>query len=333
MKSHLYDFSLRNLLQILGPPLLPLGLFALVLHGGAALGLLPRPCPALDTDRTILFHQAQATLERHNASLLFVGDSSCLMDVSVTQLDPLLPGAAPALNLGTLSYLDLHRFSSLVDHYVRTNPNQLRTVVLLLNPEALRRASATDYHVEALSHFYSGIDYCGPTLPPLLCGLGVEIFRGRLLSRAVPQPLSGAYGRFYGFTHDLWKYLSAHHGSAIDPGHFDAASAHGSAEYRLAKSLEKASQDFRAALPDGVKLFVGITPLPESFVGPSFRQRYRDMLETWSQWLKADAALTELPATLPDNLFASATHLNERGVRLYTEQLARAMLGSLRASR
>jgi hypothetical protein len=41
--------------------------------------------------------------------------------------------------------------------------------------------------------------------------------------------------------------------------------------------------------------------------------------------LIADQPLHELPATLPDAFFASSTHLNERGVKLYTERLATAL--------
>jgi hypothetical protein len=329
MKSHSYDFLPRTLLQIVGPPLVPFAIFVLAMHGGAALNLLPKPCPALDTDRTILFHQAEASLQAQQANLILVGDSSCLMDVAVEQLNRSLPPPNQALNLGTLSYLDLGAFRSMVEHYVTANPDRLRTVVLLMNPEALRRAGATEYHLDLLRHYYQGTDFCGPTLAPLLCGAGVEIFRGRFLSRAMPQPLSGAYGRFYGFTHDLWDYLSAHGGSAIDPGAFDPASLRGSAEYRLAASLEKASREFRAVLPRNVKLFAGITPLPESVVGNAFRTHYDAMLKAWSQWLGADVVLTDLPATLADNMFASGTHLNQAGVRFYTEQVARALADQL----
>jgi hypothetical protein len=323
--SHRYDFTLRQLLPVVGLIVLPLALFSTVMHLGAALHLLPAPCPALDTDRTILLHQAHASRTRHSAGLVLIGDSSCLMDVSADLLTQLQPGAPATLNLGTLSYLDLHAFGSLLAQYQSANPKRLQTVVLLMHPEALRRPSPDDYDLSVLQHFYAGLDYCGPTLSSGLCFLGVEIFRGRILSRAVPQPLPGGFGRAYGFTHDLWRYLSAHGGSALDPGRFDLAAAQGNPEYRLAPSLQGASSAFRSTLAPGVRLLVGITPVPQSFAPKQYDARQRRLLETWSQWLQADVPLSELPATWPDELFASTTHLNERGVRLYTEQLSQAI--------
>ncbi|MFO1501246.1 MAG: hypothetical protein U1G07_23130 [Verrucomicrobiota bacterium] len=327
MKSHCYAFTVKDLLPIVGLPLVPLGLFALFLHAGAALRILPPPVAALDTDRTILLHQATAGRQRHDAGTILIGDSSCLMDVSAPQLTTILTSHGAALNLGTLSYLDLNAFAALLRRYTAANPVRPDTVVLLMNPEALRRPAAEDYDLEALERFYSQTDDCPPTLSPLLCGLGVEIFRGRLLSRSVPIPLPGSFGGYYGFTHDLWRYLSSHQGSAVDPGRYDPAFAVGNAEYRLARTLESASAVFRAAVPAGTKLCVGITPLPESFVLANFGEVRGRLLAGWSQWLKADLALARLPATMPDHLFASPTHLNPAGARAYTTLLAAALQG------
>ena len=49
-----------------------------------------------------------------------------------------------------------------------------------------------------------------------------------------------------------------------------------------------------------------------------------------SQWMQTDGALTELPATLPDDQFASTAHLTEGGARAYTERLALALKDRLR---
>jgi hypothetical protein len=320
MKSHLYEFAWRDLIRICLAPLIPVALFTLAMHLGAASGLLPDPRPAMDTDRTILFHQAEASRQLHDADLLLLGDSSCLMDLSAVLLGQLLPYSA--LNLGTLSYLDLPAFATILEHYAAANPNQLRIVLIMMHPEGLRRSSASQYHATALARFYNRTDSCGPNASPLLCALGVEIFQGRVWSRLAPQPLEGGYGRFYGFNHDLWKHLSANLGSAFDPGQFDPAMARGSAEFQLARSLESSSQTFRASVPPGVKLVAGITPVPESLASPGYEENYQEMLRTWSEWLHADAALTDLPPVLPDHLFASQTHLNARGVQLYTEELA-----------
>jgi len=329
MKSHEYDFALADLPELFGWPLAPVVLFAAAMHLGASLNVLPSPRPTLDIDRTILLHQAQASRSRHAADVLFIGDSSCLMDVSAKQLAASLPRKHQVLNLGTLSYLDLPAYARLLQAYVAANPGRLRTVVLLMHPEALRRASPTEYHVALLHSFYAATDLRDPASSMLVSCLGGDIFKARLLSRALPLPLTGNYGRRYGFTHDLWQYLSENNGSAVDPGQFDRRSASGNAEYRLSPKLELASQAFKAAVPAGVKLYVGITPAPESFVMPNYRQQNSEMLREWSQWLGADGVLEKLPAILPDDLFASTTHLNERGARLYADLLAHMLSGYL----
>jgi hypothetical protein len=319
MKSHVCEFAPKDLLRLASLPLLPLALFAVVMHLGAKSHLLPPPRPALDTERTILIHQAEASRESRDAEVLLLGDSSCLMNVSARQLTEQL--GRPALNLGTFSFLDLNAHALLLREHARANPVRLRAIVLLMHPESLRRSGSETYYLAALTNYLGGLDHCQAETAAgqASCLLGVEIFQGRILSRALPIPLPGAYGRHYGFTRDLENLLTRERGSAIDP---DPKPFEGSAEYRLAPTLERASKNFRAAVPPGVKLLVGITPAPERFAGPRYPQLHADLLRQWSQWLQADAALTNLPPALPDDSFVRTTHLKESVIPRYTGQLA-----------
>lgn len=322
-ESHRYEFARKDALTLtLIPFVLPV-LFALAMHFGARFALLPPPFPALDADRVILLHQATPNATSRTADLVLIGDSSCMMNVSAVQLDTAT--ARSSVNLGTLSYLDLRASASILARHNAARPAPFRTVVLLMHPDALRIGGSSDYHAAVLRSYYAGTDYCQPLGARTLCLSGVEIFRGRILSRAIPRPLPGALGTTYGFTHDLRAFLAAHRGSAYDPGAFDPQTATGSTEYRLARSLESASRAFRASLPPGTKLLVGITPAPQSFVEEGFNQVQSQMIQTWGSWLNADGLLTNLPAALPDDLFASKTHLNKRGVELFTEQLGREL--------
>ncbi len=76
-----------------------------------------------------------------------------------------------------------------------------------------------------------------------------------------------------------------------------------------------------AAWP-GVRLVVGLTPAPRSFVGPDHEATCAHILEQWATWLKADAVFAGLPASMPDELFASVTHLTGEGQTLFTQRLA-----------
>jgi hypothetical protein len=318
MRSHTYHFQTADLMRMLALPLVPLLAFAVFMHVGARLHLLPKPRPNLDVDRTILIQKVEASGSRSDAKVVLIGDSSCLMDVSAPQLSGQL--GQPVLNLGTLSYLDLEAHATLLKRFFAANPNQLKAVVLLLHPEGLRRPAPEPYHTKFLQSFLAGEDHIVRQNVPHWVGL--EIFRARLLSRVLPTPLGGAYGRFYGFSSDLEKYLTQNKGSAVDP---DPRSFQGNAEYRLAPQLETKSRTFKAALPPGVRLFVAITPAPAGFVNRNYAELHRQMLRQWRGWLEADVALEELPAVLRDELFAKTTHLNEIGAETYTTLLARAL--------
>lgn len=323
MTSHSYDFSWKDLMRAVGLPLLPVLLFPLLMHLGARSKSLPRPRPTLDVDRTILINKIEASGIQRDAQVLLLGDSSCLIDVSAVQLGAQL--GEPVWNLGTLSYLDLESHAALLRRFASANPGRLKTVVLLLHPEALRRPAPEPYHTAFVQSFIAGQDHI--IKPTVSQWTGLEIFRGRLLSRALPTALSGPYGRYYHFSDDLDRYLHQNRGTAVDP---DTQPFKGNPEYRLAPQLEARSRAFKAAVPPAAKLLVGITPAPEEFVGTDYPQSHRAMLLQWREWLQADSALEQLPAALPCRLFTSTTHLNEGGTRIYTDLLARALLPHLR---
>jgi hypothetical protein len=322
MTSHRYEFTLADVLRLLLPPLAPVALFAVLMHAGVALCWLPAPRPTLDVDRTVLVHQVEASRMAQPAEILLLGDSSCLMDVDARQLGELL--GCRVLNLATLSYLDLNAQTALLREYVAAHPDRLRTIVLLLHPEALRRVGPEAWHMAFFDSLLNEYDFrWGTGVHARLCdALGLEICRGRVVCRVVPNPLPGAYGRFYGFSDDLDQFLTAHDGSAVDP---DARAFRGSPEYRLATQLEGPSRNLRAAIPSGVKLFAGITPAPAGYAGARFPATRDAMLRQWAEWLTADAALDNLPATQPDDLFARTTHLNTTGAEKFTQMLAEAL--------
>ena len=316
-------------MRIIGFPLILMCGFSLLLHAGVWFSVLPAPIPILDADRTILLHQASMSRSERQADTLLIGDSSCMMNVSARLLSELLPGRRQVLNLGTLSYLDLASFAGFVRNYVSANPERLRTIVLLMHPEALRRVAPSDYHLDVLRHFYAGKDFCSPTASSWICAMGSEVFKGRIWSRIIPNPLDGAFGLKYGFTSGLRSFLLQQNGSLIDPQEYDGTVVRGSAEYRLATQIEAGSRRFRLAVPADVRFFVGITPVPEGFVSPNYPEAHARMLNQWAEWLRADAVLSDLPPVLPDEAFATKTHLNEQARSVYTESVAQAVVKHL----
>ena len=328
MQSHTYQFNLRDLIRLLGPGLVVTGALALGIHAGRWLDLWPAPRPTLDVDRTILIHQIEAASQPQDAQIVLLGDSSCLMDVDAAALTERLGRAV--LNLGTLSYLDLSAQAALLQRFTQANPGRLRRVVLLLHPEALRRPTPEPYYTKLFRSLLEQRESPAPTVHGrrLARWLGLETLRERVVARLVPTPLPGAYGRRYGFSRELEAYLQAHRGSAIDP---TTRPFEGSAEYRLAPTWQAACRRFRSSLPSGVRVAVGITPVPTGFALRDYRDTRARMLRQLAAWLDAEA-LESLPPVLPDAWFASVTHLNARGVPHYTTALAAALSPQSRPS-
>lgn len=337
MRSHAYQFTAREVMALVSRPALLVVALALAIHGAASVGLLPRPRAALDVDRTILVHQAEAARRPSAAKTVFIGDSSCLMNVAADEL------GAEVLNLGTLSYLDLASYARLLREYLERNGGSVGRVVLLMHPAALRLGERNEYFREVIDAHWEGRDLRHPGESLLPRWFGASRMRARVLNRVLPEPLPGAYGRFYGFSADLWRYLDAHQGSMIDPRVFDLATAQATTDFRLAPRFEAESRAFRQAIPSGVRLEVGLTPVPEGLVMPGQAEREVEMmgrvrsstaivvsqtaertweiLRQWGEWLQADRVLTNLPPTMPDRFFASPTHLNAGGRREYLSPL------------
>ena len=228
------------------------------------------------------------------------------------------------LKVGTLSFLDLNDYAQLLRQFAAANPGQVKTVVLLMHPEALRRAPGGTYHPKFFRAFLEGEDYIEPiTLRDRVSSaLGLEKFRARLFARAVPAALPGNYGRRFGFSRDLERFLTENRGSTIE---LDRKNFEGSPEYRLGKQLENASRAFRAAMPAGAKLAVAITPAPAGYVQRNYTETYGSMLNQWAKWLQADIVLSNLPPVMADENFARTTHLTEKGAAIYTQLLAKEL--------
>jgi hypothetical protein len=238
------------------------------------------------------------------------------MDVSGRKLDRLFQGEHHPLNLGSSMYVGFSGYAAMLSRYASLdlNDGHLRTVVILLHAETLRGIHRARWHESFLSDFYSGTDLGdSESISGQVRGfLGLDIFRDRLVSR-LPLALPKEYGRYYGFNLDLYAFMDNDRGGAVDPHQYRPSPGQGNAEYRLAPGLEPGWNTLSAAVPQGVKVLIGITPLPESFAPANYRATLQAILVKLGQWMRADGLLTELPPVLPDSCFASTTHLNEKG--------------------
>lgn len=325
MKSHTYAFSGRELVAATTPPLGGLALLAALLHGLAALGWLPSPLPLRSMDQAVLWHRI--TSSRLPAGVVLVGDSSCLMGVSARQLSELL--GLPVRNLGAVSTLGLDAFATLAADAVAAAGDPPPTVVLLVHPDFLRRP-APEAGMDALfrslreSGEVAGLD--ADPWQRVLHTFGAATFRDRIESRIRPTPLLGAYARRYGFTWELLAAMDADGGGAVDPGYFAPGTSVAPPPLEVSPRLETAAAAFVSRLPDGTPLRVGVMPIPQSLAGPEDATRQARALRTLCGWMGSRAVpLSTLPAVLPDEDFASPTHLNESGRAAFTRRLAETL--------
>lgn len=330
--SHTTEFSTLDLASTLAATLLTVLLLAGLIQGAAALDWLPRPKPLLDLDRTILLHQADAAEKGGAASLLLVGDSSCLMGVAPRRLEARLGTAA--CNLATLSYVDLPTQARIASNYWlhASTPNLpgqgMLQIVLLMHPDALRLGELPEQHSRTINDFWEREDGSRGTSDRWSLAeraMAVDLLQSRVLGISIPRALPGGFGRTYGFTHSLWRAMDRELGGMIDPNVYTNSMGAGRPEFRIAARAERESRAFRRLIPASARLFVGLTPLPEGFAERGYPDVARSLLTRWAGLLEADTTLTNLPATMPDRYFASTTHLNETGRGLYSAYLAEAL--------
>jgi hypothetical protein len=300
--SHHFDFSISDLVRRLLPPVLGVALLAAILHVVSNTRILPDPVPA-DLDRTLLAAKVELASDTAPASVLLLGDSSCMMDVDAPELARQL--GRPVLNLGTLSYLDLTAHTALLRHALARLPSPPIDVVLLLHPGSFLRGSsmpALDQFLRAsLARDGTGLR-SAPRHPAegLLAGV---VIREQIVQPWIPSLLRGDFAAAYGTTWQVRRVMQRQHGSLLDPTRFDAAAFQGRYEFHLHPRLEPASREFRSAIPPGVRLWVGLTPLPESLALSDHAARIETVLGTWAAWLRPDRMLNSptAPTTFSSN--------------------------------
>ncbi|MGE4182259.1 MAG: hypothetical protein AB7J34_20730 [Limisphaerales bacterium] len=350
--SHSVEFQPRELLRRLAAPAFGVLILAAFVHAASLGGLLPAPAPS-NLDQAVLDAKADLASRSAPASLILLGDSSCMMDVDAPALAQLV--RQPVVNLGTLSYLDLAAHGLLLNQAVLHASDPPREVVLLLHPASLLRGSsepALEHYLrrrlDRHSHFHPHSHSANtrsrippaqvqapqstaslrssPALPSFLSSvterwLGGGIVREQFVQPVFPSLLRGEFAAAYGTTWRIHRLLMQQSGTLADPTRFDPGSQAGRYEFHLNPRLEKASRELRSRIPAGCRFSVGLTPLPESLALERHADRITATLEQLAGWLQPDRVLAGLPSVLPDAFFATATHLNADGSAEFTRLL------------
>jgi hypothetical protein len=331
MKSVECHFTSRDLVRCIVPTVLVILCLVVMIRLSHKLGLLPLAPVSLDPDTTILAHQALASRARGPAELVLLGDSTCLLGVDALGLSRGLPGQPRALSLALFIWLDLNTYAEALSDFATANPGQIRCVVLLLTP--LKLAHPTRDDGSALKEWRRmrqnlQLTTSEPEAPSWKDWFGIRLLQQRVLSRLLAHPLRGNGAMFFGFSSDIDAYMSEHHGSLIDFGTALSGPSIPSVptgHWELAPEFEAESRAFRAKVPRGAKLCIGLTPSVSNVNSEELRRQRDDLLHRWDRWIQADALLTNLPPALPTLFFSRTAHLNELGQKRFTDSLSREL--------
>ncbi len=330
LRSHRCEFTVTRLLRTLAGPAGATALLALALHVARAFHLLPQTGPG-NLDEALLREKVRLAADPSAAApVLILGDSSALMNVSARLLAEDL--GRPVLNLATLSHVDLAAQAELLRRHLTTHPAPPTDLVLLLHPEALWRAPGAQ---PLGRHLRTLLDRNAPGAPAPAPSflvpssfsdvLGGRLLREHLMQAILPTALRGAFARVHGTTWEIARELRRQNGSLHDPSTFLPGSEAVRTEYRLDPGQCRASEAFQAELPASTRLWLGLTPSPESVADARSTARRTSLLEEWARCLRPHQLLTQLPPAQPDADFASLTHLRPGAVPAFTRRLARAL--------
>ncbi len=324
MKSVRCQCTLRQFVEMTWPTILIVAGLTVLLKLAGHAGWLPPSPVAADPDETVLAHQALASRQGPPAEIVLAGDSTCLAGVDAAGLSRQLEGRPRVLSLAMFIWLDMGVYGQAVSNFAAAHPGHVRTVVLLVSPAKLANPGGDG----------SGWDVWRQVQPeqrrhdPYPAGvpadwLGAGLLRRHLLSYCLATPLHGSGAEFFGFSSEIDRYMTDHSGSLLTLG--SSVIPRGAARpiWTASPSLETECRNFKAGMPSGARLFLGLTPGPEStaVAGP-WRQ---ELLRQWNTWIDADGLLTNLPPALPDVFFSGGGHLNEQGQRRFTSALAREL--------
>jgi len=252
-----------------------------------------------------------------------VGDSTCLVGVDARALSRQLIDQPRVLSLASFIWMDLASYGQMVADYSAAHHGLPRSVVLLVSAPKLASATAGDGDVTSGDGLPSAPAQSKPADDRPRDWIGAAGFRTHLLSHCLAAPLHGSGASFFGFSSSIDDYMTEHAGSLITFGTAVTPRGMVRSAWKLSPALEPESRAFKAKIPAGTRLFIGLTPGP---AGTAATGHWReDLLQAWNQWLAADVLLTNLPATYPDVYFSAGGHLNEPGQRRFTTALAREL--------
>ncbi len=325
MNSHEYQINPAMLVRLLAATVMGLAVLVIGIHVGLVLNVLPAPEVPMNSDQFMMHQRHEFTRGDDRAEILIIGDSTSLMGVDALRLTEQLPGHPRVYNLGLFLGLPLNAYGEAAGDFIQRHPGQIKTVVLLTTAWRLIDARALEVNIEFWQRLRDGGDSTpGQTAPVLDRSFAITDSKERLISRMLPFLAHEKSGIYYGRILRAEQHLNEFNGTLVSPGFYNRAD-----QEMVTWEMDAAARDQGAAIrkliPRDVELLFGIMPLPETSVSVNAPVERANLIRTFNETLQADGALSGIPTTLPDGLFADHVHLNKRGQEWFTDRLAESL--------
>ncbi|MBI1177547.1 hypothetical protein GC207_08925 [bacterium] len=319
--SHELQFKAGELVRVFAPTLLGVAAIVLLLHFLSLAGWLPVAAPVESPDEVLMRRRYDMSRAPSDANVIIIGDSTSGIDVQAALLTRLLPDGNEVLNQGMFMGIGMDIYGDAAGEFIKHHPGQVKLVVLLVTPQELQNANMSPPHQRLWHNLLAGRSI-GSEATPMQEWLALDIAKDRIAGHLVPMTLYGNASLFYGHAYHLRGYLPKHNGSMVEYGSYNPLNKSRDSHYVITDAVKLEAAELRARIPAGPKLAVGITPLPDSQIAASFKDRRDQLLREFSQSVHADYLLTNLPVRLPNGYFASVYHLNPSGAEHFTRVLA-----------
>lgn len=267
--------------------------------------------------------QMDRAAELPASDVLIVGDSSSLMGLDAAALSQ--RSGKNVQSLAVMAPVGPVGYAAIARRYLeRAGP--VRRLIIQLSPATF---DMRDAEFASLGFEQMALDGQITRALPWWEGARTKLY-ATMIDQVMPLPLRGAYGASYGWPADVREYIWSGHGTMYDPtasrpldfrpieGEYTVLSG------AMARRLSEMGQIVRQLPVGSVKLL--ITPMRKAPFTPSSRMIRDTMVAEVMRLLGLPPdALLDLPATLPDELFVSSRHLNQKGRAMLTDLLLAQM--------
>jgi hypothetical protein len=288
----------------------------------------------LSVDHFIVLEQIRRAAEVPAPDIAFFGDSSCLMGVDPRVIERTLD-VRPVQSFCSIGYLGPAGYELMLSRMIARKAAP-RTLVFMFHPATFRREVVWEY-------WPAFVMSAGQAAAPALRfpRSSLDYLELEWLSRLIYSPLPAAYGRYYGGEGAFRSAIDARQGSAIDPNtglnvaSLDAIKAvpsppdgpvtDFSTNQSYRDALKTLAETVRKLLP-ATSVYLIVSPLPDYTFRPgTLEQRAEQAAEIARALGIENSHILNTPATLYAAYFASTTHLNRWGQRVFSKTLAEAI--------